>query len=93
MFLSAQRMLELTVQCRKLLTVRRIGDKVGKPIVAGSWGDVVNTFRGNSPRIFFPNGDEIEVKDWTNEYFQLLPALQVLYVAPNGEEFNAIEGS
>jgi len=76
---------------RKLISVRRLGDRVGRPIVAGRWDDIISVFSGSRNRIFFPNGDEILEKDRTQDYFDLLPSQQLLYVAPNGEDFNPIE--
>eukprot|EP00013_Stygamoeba_regulata_P019474 CAMPEP_0177652278 /NCGR_PEP_ID=MMETSP0447-20121125/13030_1 /TAXON_ID=0 /ORGANISM="Stygamoeba regulata, Strain BSH-02190019" /LENGTH=169 /DNA_ID=CAMNT_0019155483 /DNA_START=87 /DNA_END=596 /DNA_ORIENTATION=+ len=76
---------------KKLVNVRRIGDRLGRPIVASCWSDILKLFSGDNPRIFFPNGDEILVSDRTREFFKLLPPQQTLYIAPNGEDFNPIE--
>jgi len=79
-------------QSTKLISVRRIGERVGRPIAAAGWNDVVNVFPdGKQHRIFFPNGDEILAADRSQNYFDLLPSQQLLYVAPNGEDFNPIE--
>ena len=75
----------------KLVSVRRIGDRVGRPIVAQGWKDILAQFPGENPRIFFPNGDEILPADRTSSFFALLPSQQSLYIAPNGEDFNPIE--
>jgi len=76
----------------KLISVRRIGERIGRPIVASGWNDIVSVFAaGKNNRIFFPNGDEILPSDRTQKYFDLLPSQQLLYVAPNGEDFNPID--
>eukprot|EP01101_Sappina_pedata_P002322 TRINITY_DN12565_c1_g1_i1.p1 TRINITY_DN12565_c1_g1~~TRINITY_DN12565_c1_g1_i1.p1 ORF type:complete len:196 (+),score=71.09 TRINITY_DN12565_c1_g1_i1:26-589(+) len=72
----------------KLLTVRRIGDRSGRPILAYTWQGVLNIFPGGSPRLFLQNGDEILESDRTQEFFDLLQASTLVYIAPNGEDFN-----
>lgn len=75
----------------KFLSIRRVGDKQGRPIVCFSWADVLNVYPGKHPRVFLPNGDEISEVDRTQALFDALPNQQLLYVAPNAEDFNPIE--
>eukprot|EP01100_Stratorugosa_tubuloviscum_P003030 TRINITY_DN1714_c1_g1_i1.p1 TRINITY_DN1714_c1_g1~~TRINITY_DN1714_c1_g1_i1.p1 ORF type:complete len:184 (-),score=61.77 TRINITY_DN1714_c1_g1_i1:205-756(-) len=75
----------------KIVTIRRVGDRAGQPVVARSWDDVIKVHGGKSTRIFYPNGDEIVAAEQTCLHFSLLPSHQVLFVAPNGEDFNTTE--
>ena len=34
----------------KFLSIRRVGDKQGRPIVCFSWADVLNVYPGKHPR-------------------------------------------
>lgn len=70
---------------KKLIFVRRVGDRTGLPVAARGWSDITGIFPGASPRIFVhPSGDEVQNGEIL---FSALPEGQILYVAPNGEDF------